>query len=469
GSIVQDRRRALHARIVEAIETLYADRLDDQVERLAHHTFRAELWEKAVAYLHQAGARALHRSANAEAGVLLEQALVAFGHLPGSSERLGLAIDLRLDLRNAVWPLGKLDRVLDVLREAEALAQALGDQLRLARILVFLANHFCLAGDPDRAIESATRAVSIATALQDLTIRLSAQGTLGWAYLTMGDYRRSAEVYRENAEEPLARERPAPLTDLLIVSRAFRFWCLAELGQFADGIGPAEETFRIAEALDRPLVFLRASFALGLLHLRKGDIGRAIPVLERGLEVSRSSGFQALAFHGVAAFLGAAYTLAGRLEEAVPLLDRVVTQTESMGAWFDHLIAIIPLTEAHMLAGRLDEAGRIGQRALEVSIKCKERGHEAWALRLLGEISSRRDPPDMAAAESYYRQAMALADELGMRPLLTHCHLGLGTLYRRTGRRQQAQRHLVTATAMLREMDMGLWLQKAETEMAAVG
>ncbi|MGH7369412.1 MAG: ATP-binding protein, partial [Candidatus Methylomirabilaceae bacterium] len=197
GSIVQDRRRALHARIVEAIEALYTERLDDQVDRLAHHALRAERWEKAVAYLHQAGARALDRSANAEAGVLLEQALGAFGHLPESSERLELAIDLRLDIRRAVWPLGKLDRVSELLREAEALAQTLGDHRRLGLILVFLANHFCLAGDPDRAIESATRAVSIATALQDLTIRLSAQGTLGWAYLTMGDYRRSAEVYRE--------------------------------------------------------------------------------------------------------------------------------------------------------------------------------------------------------------------------------------------------------------------------------
>ncbi|MGQ0670935.1 MAG: tetratricopeptide repeat protein, partial [Actinomycetota bacterium] len=217
----------------------------------------------------------------------------------------------------------------------------------------------------------------------------------------------------------------------------------------------------------RPFMLLMTSWAHGLVHLRRGDISRAIPALERGLEESRASGFQALAFHGVAAFLGAAYTLAGRLEEAVPLLERVVTRTESMGAWFAYLIAIIPLTEAHMLAGRLDEASRLGQRALDVSIKHKERGHEAWALRLLGEIASRRDPPE-GGAESYYRQAMAIADELGMRPLSAHCRLGLGGIYLRDGNRPKADEHLTAAITLLREMDMRFWLERAEAALNGV-
>jgi len=468
GSIVQDRRRALHARIVDAIEALYADRLEDQIDRLAHHTFRAERWEKAVGCLHQAGARALDRSANAEAGVLLEQALIAFGKLPDSSERLEQAIDLRLDLRNAIWPLGKLDRVSEILREAEALAQTLGDQRRLDRILVFLAGYFCMTGDPHRAIESAHRSLSIAATLEDPAIRAYAELALGWAYVTMGDYRRAAAIFRETiaaVEESVARDRSSPQAASLIGSRNWLAWCLAELGQFSEGIGLAEETFRIAKTVDRPFGVLMTSWAVGLVHLRKGDFGRAIPPLERGLEVSRASGFQALSFHGVAAFLGAAYALAGRLEEAVPLLERVVTQTESMGAWFDHLIAIIPLTEARMLAGRLDEAGRIGQRALEVSIKHKERGHEAWALRLLGEIASRRNPPDVGSAESHYQEALALADELGMRPLVAHCHLGLGRIYRRAENRPKADEHLTKAVALYREMDMRFWLDPAESEL----
>ncbi len=108
-------------------------------------------------------------------------------------------------------------------------------------------------------------------------------------------------------------------------------------------------------------------------------------------------------------------------------------------------------------------------RALSLARESGWRGYEGYAVRLLGEIASHPDPPDVETAEAYYRQAMALAEELGMRPLLAHCHIGLGKLYKRTGKRQQAQEHLTTATAMFREMDMCFWLDQAEAELKALG
>ncbi len=125
------------------------------------------------------------------------------------------------------------------------------------------------------------------------------------------------------------------------------------------------------------------------------------------------------------------------MAEAIALLDPVVTQTAAMGAMFDHLIAIIPLGEAHLLDGRLDEARRFGARAVDVSIAHRERGHQAWALRLLGEIAATGSAPDRAAAERHYGQALDLAGELGMRPLIAHCHLGLGKPARETRKRNQ--------------------------------
>jgi hypothetical protein len=89
-----------------------------------------------------------------------------------------------------------------------------------------------------------------------------------------------------------------------------------------------------------------------------------------------------------------------------------------------------------------------------------QRPYEAWALRLLGEIAARRDPP--TGADGHYRNALALAEELGMRPLVAHCHLGLGKLYRRTGKREQTQEHVATATTMYRDMGMTYWLEQAE-------
>jgi hypothetical protein len=117
----------------------------------------------------------------------------------------------------------------------------------------------------------------------------------------------------------------------------------------------------------------------------------------------------------------------------------------------------------------MDDAIRFAQRALGLARQYKERGHEAYTLRLLGEIAAHKDPPDVGEGEDYYHQATALASELGMRPLLVHCHLGLGKLYRRIGKREQATEHLDTATAMMREMEMGLWLQRAEAELREFG
>ena len=126
------------------------------------------------------------------------------------------------------------------------------------------------------------------------------------------------------------------------------------------------------------------------------------------------------------------------------------------------------LGEAYLLAGRLEDAASFAERALTLARERGERGHEAWALRLLGEIAATSDPPDVATAEAHYGDAMALASELGMRPLVAHCHLGLGKLYRRTGTREQAQEHLTTAATMYREMGMTFWLEKAEAELGGV-
>jgi hypothetical protein len=109
----------------------------------------------------------------------------------------------------------------------------------------------------------------------------------------------------------------------------------------------------------------------------------------------------------------------------------------------------------------------LAERPLDLSRKRKGRGFQAWALRLLGEIASRRDSPDLAGAEVRYRDARALANELGMRPLVAHCHFGLGKLYRRTGDGANAKEHLTTATTMYREMDMQFWLAKSEQDATA--
>jgi tetratricopeptide (TPR) repeat protein len=168
-------------------------------------------------------------------------------------------------------------------------------------------------------------------------------------------------------------------------------------------------------------------------------------------------------FHALSSALGYAYALSGRSAEAIPLLEEAVEHP--ILTQEGKSLRTIWLSEAYLLAGREADARAAAQRALGLARQYKERGHEAYTLRLLGESAAREDPLDIGKAENQYRQALALAEELGMRPLIAHCHVGLGKLYRRIGRRQQAEEHLTTATAMMREMEMGVWLEKAEAEL----
>jgi tetratricopeptide (TPR) repeat protein len=171
----------------------------------------------------------------------------------------------------------------------------------------------------------------------------------------------------------------------------------------------------------------------------------------------------------VAAPLGATYTLAGRTADAMPLLEQAIEQAIAMPFMLYHALRVVWLGEAYLRAGRLDEAYIQAQRALEFARAHQERGHEAYALRLLGEVAAQRTPPAGEQATAHYQQALALAEELGMRPLQAHCHLGLGTLYSRVGREQQARAALYTAIELYQAMEMTFWLPQAEAALAHVG
>jgi tetratricopeptide (TPR) repeat protein len=224
----------------------------------------------------------------------------------------------------------------------------------------------------------------------------------------------------------------------------------------------AEEAVRIAEAIEYLNSLVVALQALGVLHLRRGDLGAAIPVLERTVHLCQTAEILTV-LASAASFLGLAYALSGRWSEAMPLLEQAVEHgAKGTGehAWQSGVTG-----EGYLVAGRIGDAAKLADRSLRFAREGKERGYEAWALRLLGEIASRRHPPDIEQATTHYRQAIGLAEELGMRPLVAHCHLGLGKLYRATGQRDHANERLTTATTMYRDMDMRFYLEQAKAEL----
>jgi len=464
ASLLHEGRRVLHGRIAETIERLHAGRLDDQVERLAHHAFAGEQWTRAVQYGREAGLRALARLSCPEAVERLERALDALGHLPATDERERLAVDLRFNLAAALVPMGAHARALGVLREAEALAGAQGDERRLARALSYQSNMSWEIGDTEAASEAGRRALDIAERVEDLTLQVVGNFSLGGATRSLGDYPRAVDLLRRNVAlvQGDLRYETFGLAGLAsVMSRSHLAWSLAELGEFDEAIERAEEGVRLAEVAGHVYSLAYACLGLGGTLLRRGRLGAAQGVLERGLALCADVPVLFPPFAGDLALVRA---LGGRAAEAVTLATQGVTRAERMGRLGRLSLIATHLGEVHVLAGQLTEAAEQGRRALALSRSQKERGNQVYALRLLGVVASERQPADLGGASRHYEEALALATALGMRPLLARCRLGLGRLARRAGEFGVARRHLDGAAALLHEMGMTYWLERVDLD-----
>jgi tetratricopeptide (TPR) repeat protein len=324
-----------------------------------------------------------------------------------------------------------------------------------------------MTGHPTEALAFGQNAQALAESLGDVPLQVTGNLDLGAAYLFTGDYRQAEDLLRNVLpllEGDRSRERFGLAGFRSVMARCYLTWVFADRGKFKDGIAHGQEGIRLAEALDHPFSLAFGCWILAYLQIATGELSHAVGLLERGLALSREWD---LTFFSVldTGSLGYAYALSGRVAEGIPLLEHALSAIETMrygSVWF------LPawLGEAYVLADRLEDALEVAGRALTFTRERGQRGYEAWALRLLGEITARRDPPEHA--DGHYRDALALAEELGMRPLVAHCHLGRGKLYRRAGKREKALDHLTTATTMYREMDMRFWLQKAEAEMGVL-
>src|SRR5215467_7645361 len=468
SSLLHDRRRELHTRIVEAIETLYPDRLNDESERLAHHAVRGELREKAVDYLRQAGLRTAARSAPHDARNWFNQALGVLEALPENQSTLEQAFDIRLDLRTVLNQLGEGQRMLERLGEAETLAERLNDDHRRGRIYAVLANSKAQAGVLDEALVTGTRALEIAGRQDDSRLHIHAMSSLEQVYYLQGEYERVIELGIDNlarlpaewVNESFGNAAPASVFDRCWLVRS-----LAQLGRFVEAPEYGAEAIRLAEAMHHVYSVGLAYYVGGTLNLLKGDWERARVLIEHGIGVFRTGNVALILPTAVAssawilAHLGEASEARDRLREGEQLLERQAARGVVLHRGWDYHA----LGRAALALGRLDEAKRLGDYAVESSPS--HPGYAAAAQHLLGDIATHIDRFDAMSGEAHYRQALALAEPRGMRPLIAHCHLGLGKLYRRTGQREQAQEHLTTATTMYREMGMTYWLEKAEAQM----
>ncbi len=464
-SLVQDRRRDLDARLVEALESIAGERTAEQVERLAHHAFRGGVWDKAVTYGRDAGARAFARSAHRTDVRYFEQALQAFEHLPKNPDTLAQGIDVRLELRTALAPIGEYGRMLEVLTEAEGLARTLGDQRRLGLTLSFLTNFFALRGDFERAISYGEDARQIAAGLGDPTLQVPAAALLSLAYFYgPGDYAKAitlGEETRRLLKGDLERERFGMAFPPSVYSRTVMTWSLAEQGRFAHGLAVGHEGFRIAEGLNHPHSEVFALLGIGTLHLKRGDFAEAIQTLERGKAICETADLPPV-FLEVALPLGSAYAQSGRANDAVALLEGAVSRAIALKSRLGYWLRSGGMAEAYLAAGRAEEALPLAELFLDITGTMNARGPTAWARHLLGAVAANVGPQVFDRSERELGAALAAAESLGMRPLAARCHLTLGDLYLRMGRREDATVHFSAAEKICEDVDMPYWLNRAK-------
>ena len=467
--LLHEQQRLLHARIVDVIETLHPDRLDEQVERLAHHASRGELGERAVDYLRRAAQKAAGRSALQESRAAFEQALSVLDTLPKTSSTLATAVDVRLELRPVLVQLGDISAMLDRLHEAESVAEQLNDDERRGGVYAVMVTAHGIRGEFDHALKAANRALDVAGRVGDLRLRILTTNFLALVYYNLGDFERSAALALENVVA-LPTEWTYELLGNIAPSSTYdRFWLvmsLAQLGRFAEAAQYEAEARRLIEPLHHPMTIGVHYFGAGTLELLKGDLPAAHSLLGRALGVLRAGNVSNMLPQTVCA-LAAVTAQLGEEDETLDLLREGEQSLERLSAraeLFHNRHRLIEfLGRTNLLLGRLDAARDLAERA--VTLSSRQPGFAAYASHLLGDIATHPDQFDSARGEIHYREALSVATSHAMRPLVAHCHLGLGKLYRRTGKREQAQEHLTTATTMYREMGMTYWLEKAEAEV----
>jgi DNA-binding SARP family transcriptional activator len=465
GRLLAPRRQLLHRAVVEALEA--REHPDEVIEQLADHAVGGALWDRAVRYLRQAGEKALARSALADARARFEGALGVLETLPPSRATLTEGFEIRLALRPALSQLGEHGQALAMLQEAKRLAERLEDQTRLGRVHAFMTNLHARMDDLDAAIASGQQALTIAERLGDQRLRILATSYLVQAHNYRGEFARTIELATSNLAALPADStydffgcsQPPSVAD-----RSRLLIALGHVGRFADAADHETELIRTAERTRNLYTIGLAHHAAASFHLQKGDWARARAAADRHLAMARA-GHIADEVPRALAYSARALVSLGDTSEALSRALDAERRLEDHA--FDAGFAYYMLGRTNLALGRVDDACRLTELAWRFGSSRTD--FVPGALHLLGDIASHPHRLDAERAEDQYRRALALAGPRGLRPMVAHCHLGLGTLQARLDKPHEAREYLATAAALYREMGMQYWLGEAEAAMARTG
>ena len=367
--------------------------------------------------------------------------------------------------------------MLTYLREAEAMAGAISDERRLALVCIHMAEYLRQTGRFSEARTLAEKALALGDHLHDVPIQSYAGQYFGLACHALGDFRRASELLRVVTQVAQPVDQPEGWRGALgmvaswdahqAITLAWLARCLAELGEFDEGIAAGRRAVGLAEGLNHPYSLTAACMGLGYVHLVKGTLDVAGSVLQRACSIAVEANLTLLRPQATR-LLGNVYLLAGRIDEGIALVRAAADEVESRRLLMQKAAVLALLGEACVCSGRPDEAAATAQRALDLATERGQRADAAAALHVLAEVAV-RDSADTDKARQNYLAAMTLANELQMRPLLARASLGMGRLYLQAGDHRRAEDHLLTATCRFIAMDMPFWLGQALSTLQNLG
>lgn len=415
-------RRSLHAKAVEIIESQFSDRPDEHIDRIADHAFHAELWEKAVPYQLRSCRRALKRGAYHDAVVIYERALETLSRWLPSPDKTRVEFDFRLTVVIALEPLGQHRRIAEVLREAQRLAYASNDALRITAVNIQLAIALWRMGEHEPAMAAAKAAKVIADQIQVPTLTFAAPFVIGIIHHETGNFAKAFEIHEQclQSETPeIDQKRAGWAAYPSVILRAFLAASLIELGDLDRAAVFAEDARLRAEAVNDAYSRATINHVLGRLLTVQGRPDEAIALLKQTWDECLEREMVQM-YPTLAARMGEAYLAAGKVDAAIEITSAPekldVPLAEHTWGWRYLFIAE---GRAMLAANRAADAQAAAELALALAQERGEPPQQANALKLLGDIAAATGAPSDAG--DYYRRAYELAQQCGMKPVMAQC------------------------------------------------
>ena len=451
GTLLRDRRHALHARIAEAVESQFAETAESQPELLAHHCTEAGLIEKAAALWGKAGQRSLARSALVEATVQLIRALSQIATLPGTPALRRDQIKLQVALVNALMhtkghaapeTIASLDRARAFIEQAESLGESPEDPLLLFSVLYgfWVANY--IGFNSDALLDLATECLALAEKRGTMVPLMLGHRLMGTSLMCTGALAESRAHYDQAIAIYEPAEHRALATrfgqDMRVAALSYRSWALWLLG-FPEAAGrDAEQALKEAREIGQAATLMYALFHTSFTHICCGNYAAASAEANELVPLADERGSL---FWGSLGMLvqGCILALTGKVSDAVHVITSGIIARRSTAATALEPFCLSYLAGAHAELDNFDDALYCIREAMTEVETTKERWFEAEIQRMAGEIALMSPEPDAAKAEAYFERALAIARVQQAKSWELRAAMSMARLWRDQGKRDEAR------------------------------